>query len=191
MANYLTLPELLNTLTQYVSQKANGTLNISTESNRAITISLEQGNITAIYFGALRGKRAIEEISKIKGGSYRFESSTDENMISHDLPSSQEVIQLLSQGSKSSTSIETTPDEQGEVSTSQKIELSNELKSLFIKFLGPIADMIFDDYFVMDAIQDANAAISASIKMSSEIEDAADAQSFISESEMIIRKILD
>jgi len=190
MPESLTLTKLIDVLSQHVTDKSTGTLHISTESKHAVTIAIDKGTITAIYFGALRGQKALESMTKIQSGTYRFEAASVDDLAPHELPSSAVILQHLRMPSDSSFSDTTDSGHNGNISSAHKAELSEQLKTLLIKYIGPIADMIFDDYFIASSIQSHNSAKAMVVKMSSEIDDSEDAHNFIADAEKIITSVI-
>jgi hypothetical protein len=127
---------------------------IHSNCNHAITIALDKGRIHAIYFGAKRGHKAIPMISSISGGSFRFENSGFIETF-QNLPPTPEILNLLRNphSSNESNSIFPSPISNKEAARKeQKDALCQKLKSLFTKYMGPIAEIVFDD--IADEIGD-------------------------------------
>jgi hypothetical protein len=149
--------EIVETLTKLVDSKQSGMMFVHSECNHAITIALDNGQIHAIYFGANRGRKAISLINRISGGSYRFET-TDYIETSHYLPPTPEILNLLRNpyvGHESKSSFYPPITTKELVIENQKNILSQNLKTLFTKHMGPIAEMLFDD--IVDELGDFSA----------------------------------
>ena len=147
MGENVPYPRLLQVLTDLVDNKSSGTLFIHSDCNHAITFALDAGRIFAIFHGARRGRKAIPLISRISGGSYRFESAGLSG-INHELPSTPEILNLLrtphgnGQTRPAGTSLDA-PD--AKLSDDEKDRLCQQLKGLLAKHIGPIAEMVFED----------------------------------------------
>lgn len=155
MQKNLTLQQLLQVLTDLVEEKRSGTLFIHSTCNHAVTFALDKGRIFAIFHGARRGRKAIPLISQIAGGTYRFESS-ELSGISHDLPPTSEILNQLKTGQTGTydrtDKTAASALAQGGVSNESKDQLCRELKSLLSDYVGPIAEMVFDE--ALDEIGD-------------------------------------
>ncbi|PLY17009.1 MAG: hypothetical protein C0631_00275 [Sedimenticola sp.] len=193
MRDNLTYSELLDVLTGLVDEKTSGTLFIRTDSNHVITIALDAGQIYAMFYSARRGRKAIPLISNIAGGSYKLESSGLKG-ISHDLPSTPEILNLLR---NPHVAEESGPDSGagasgGEITDKNKTILCQELKNLLAEHLGPIAEMVFDD--TVDEAGDfcatpelAQALVS---KLAADIDDADEVEQFKSRAYAAINRML-
>jgi len=190
MAETLTLTQLIDVLSQHVTDKSTGTLHISTESKRAVTIALEKGRIVAIYFGALRGQKALDSMTQILSGSYRFEATSVDDISPHELPSSTDILNHLRMPPTSTSTKTTASDNSGNINTAQMAELSTQLKALLSKYLGPIAEMVFSDYFIADSILNRDSVKAMVVKMASEIDNNDETQHFITDAEKIISSVI-
>jgi hypothetical protein len=132
-------------------------------------------------------------ISRISGGSYRFEK-TEFVEISHDLPKTPEILNLL-RNPDTDSEIKTsyvTPNNKKAITDNLKTTLCQNLKSEFTKYLGPIANVLFDDIAeevgdFFDTPQLAEILIS---KLSEEIENSKQAEAFRIKSHKILNAIL-
>lgn len=147
MEDYLTFSQLLELLTELVDERRSGTLFIRSEANHVITIGLEEGQIIALLYGAKRGQNAIPLICQINTGRYRFESDVLSG-IHQELPTTPEILnQLRSRDSIPAANEvlrDTIPTGSG-ISTEKRDRLCRQLKELLGNYLGPIAQMVFDD----------------------------------------------
>lgn len=194
MSEILPYSQILKMLTDLVDKKAVGVLSIHSDDNHAITIALESGSIHAIYFGANRGLKAISMISGISGGSCRFETS-DLVGGSQELPPTNEILNLLG---GSDTVSEPVPKptssavDEGTINNEIKTVLCKELKDLLTEYMGPIAEIVFDD--TADKVGDfcatpqlARALIN---KLSDEIEETDEADRFRKKAHEVLKKLL-
>jgi len=190
MAETLTLTQLIDVISQHVTGKNTGTLHISTESKRAVTIALEKGRIVAIYFGALRGQKALDSMTKILSGSYRFEATSVDDISPHELPSSTDILNHLRMPPTSTSTETRVSDTNDNINATQKAELSTQLKALLSKYLGPIAEMVFSDYFIADSIRDHDSVKAMVVKMATEIDNSDETHHFIADAEKIISSVI-
>jgi hypothetical protein len=194
MQNNLPYSQILDFLTELIDNKASGTLFIHSESNRAITIALNSGQIHALYFGARRGRRAIPLISDISGGSFRFEQSNLVNT-SHDLPSTPEILNELrnpiNANHSSLTDSSTTFSCDKAINEDKKELLCQELKSLLLQYMGPIAEIVFDD--AVDDIGDfcVTPQLTKDLinKLSEEIDNTAEIEQFRTNAYVVLNNI--
>ena len=146
MTESLTYLQLLEALTQLVNKKASGTMFIRSQCNHAISFCLDSGGISAIHHGPRRGDRAISLIGKIAGGSYRFDASSP-GRLTQDLPPTAKILGRLktSRDTADVPASSSSADGTGSVSAEQKQRICQELKELLTDYLGPIAELVFDD----------------------------------------------
>jgi hypothetical protein len=145
MANKLPFPQVLDVLTDLVDKRSTGTLFIHSDNNHVITLGLDHGKISALYYGPKRGRKAIAPISNVTSGSYRFEAT---GLIGtrQDLPPTPEILNLLREPQTLSVAAPTatTTAAAGSVSQEDKEKICQELKDLLATHLGPIAGIVFD-----------------------------------------------
>lgn len=148
MQKKVALSQIVDFLTELVDNRTSGTLFVHSESNRAITIALDEGKIHALYFGAKRGRKAIPLISSISGGSYRFEVS---NLVDtyQDLPSTREILSLLRNPlivhDAEPADFPTSALNSAATRNEKKEILCLKLKGLLTEHMGPIAEIVFED----------------------------------------------
>lgn len=186
--------QILEILTELVDSETSGTLFIRTEANHAITFALDNGRISAIFYGARRGLKAISLISNISGGSYKFEASNLAG-ISHELPTTPEILNLLrnphpTEGARPATSSPGAGSER--ISEENRNILCQQLKSLLAKHLGPIAEMVFDDTIdeAGDFCSTPELARDLINKLSADIDDATEVEQFRSDAYAAINRVL-
>jgi len=146
MTTSFAYPQLLEILQELIHKRESGMMFIRSECNHLITFALQKGQVTAINFGPRRGDRAIPHIKEISGGTYRFDK---ESQVSapQQLPDIRELMNLLkSNGASPETMNPVGAGAAGRgASDSNSRRFSKELKELLTDYLGPIADVIFDD----------------------------------------------
>ena len=94
MSDYLSNIQLQEILAQLVAGGRSGTLVINSSCNHVITITLDKGQILALYYGPKRGRSAIPLIGRITGGTFRFQE-TLLSVNAQDLPPTSEVLMAL------------------------------------------------------------------------------------------------
>jgi hypothetical protein len=172
---------------------SSGTMFIHSECNHAITIAMTKGRLHAIYFGPKKGRKAITLISRIAGGSFRFEK-TNFIEVSQDLPNTPEILNLLrNPDADSEVKVSySAPNNEKAISDNLKITLCQNLKSEFAKHMGPIADLLFDD--IAEEIGDfcATPQLTENLisKLSEEIEGSTQAEEFKIKSYKILNDII-
>lgn len=142
----LTYQQLMDEVSRLIESKSSGTLFIRSDCNHSITIALESGQISALYFGPRKGRKAIPLTLAISGGSCRF----DPNGLTRepqDLPSTQQVMALLQSKEVASTTMSKSIAEQSDVSWSEEVQqkIFTELQGVLTDHLGPIAGIIFEE----------------------------------------------
>ncbi|MEW8266878.1 MAG: hypothetical protein AB2731_12115 [Candidatus Thiodiazotropha sp.] len=188
-------PQILEFLTDLVDKKASGTLFVHSDSNHVITIALNSGRIHALYYGAKRGRKAIPLISTISGGSFRLEKSSLVETF-HDLPSTPELLNLLRNPHAEKKPKPAASSTEGinnkAIGEDKKDILCQELKSLLVQRMGPIAEIVFDD--AVDEIGDfcATPQLTEDLinKLSEEIDNSAEEAQFRDEAYVTLSKIL-
>jgi hypothetical protein len=194
MQKDISFSKILEFLTDLIDNKTSGTLYVISECNHAGTISLDKGEINAIYFGARRGQKAIPMISNISRGCYRFEGT---NLVerTHELPPTHEILNLLRNPHILNTSSPTasTPANANELITDEnKSRLCRTLKHLLAEHIGPIADMVIDD--AVDEIGDfcSTPQLTQDLidKLSEEIDDNNEVKQFRNKAYAALKDIL-
>ncbi len=158
MTSELTYPELISEIRRLSSEKQNGTIFITSTTGHLARIVLNQGIITYLIFdGSHKGLEAIAYIQAIKLARLQFVGGSFENYQASTLPSTDEILALLSSAKKMTeekvnlpTATEITPK-----TTTKSSDLSNSndlneaieyIKNMLADYIGPIANVICDDY---------------------------------------------
>jgi hypothetical protein len=194
MEDNLSFSQLLDLLTDLVDKKTSGTLFIRSACNHAVTIGLEKGRIYALFYGAKRARNAIPMIGKITSGSYKFESSALTG-IRQELPSTPEILNQLRSRSSSDPTSESLPGVEPlntGISAEKRDRLCQQLKGLLAEYLGPIAQMVFDDAVEESGVfyatpEQANAFIQ---KLTLDIDDAGEVEDFRNKAYEVFDKVL-
>ncbi len=194
MSTNVPYSQILSFLTDLVNKKASGTLFIRSESNHAIMIALDNGQIHKIFFGARRGRKAIPLVRSISGGSCKFEASNLAGN-AHDLPLTPEILNLLRNPdnlneSRPAASPPVTNNK--EVSEANKNILCQELKSLLAGYMGPFADVVFEDAVaeVGDFCSTPELTQDLIEKLSEELDDSTEVEQFRTKAYAVLDKIL-
>jgi hypothetical protein len=157
--DYSVFSEIVVEIGTLCKKKATGTLFVTTRDNRSAQMMLDKGEIVYIFFSSKRGQEALELMSTIRDGRYRFQEGT---AIARrmQLPPTQAILQTLRNGSGL---IEASVRDQAETKASVGSGLSAEQKSVLesclAECIGPMAAIICEDHF--NSVGDLAAAIEA------------------------------
>ncbi len=148
MSDYLSNIQLQEILARLVAEERSGTFVINSACNHVVTIALDNGQIVAVFYGPKRGRPAIPLISRISGGTYRFEDSTF-GLNTQDLPSTTEIVIALQRGSElrvgDFSSQKDGHTQTGQISSAHVQQIYQGLEKILVQYLGPIASMVLDD----------------------------------------------
>jgi hypothetical protein len=153
---YIPFQEIVAELRKLCIQAVTGTLFVATKANRSAQLMLDKGEIVFIYFFNKRGKEALELMSTIRAGRFRFQ----EGAVSRRtlLPPTDTILQALIDGHKISDQ-----DKDIEEPLSTGLNLSQEqktiLESCLAEFIGPMAGIICEDH--LDVAVNLKAAVDA------------------------------
>ncbi len=151
--DYIPFTEIVSELKKLCAQRVTGTMFIATKANRSAQLTLDNGEIVFIYFFNKRGEEALELMSTIRAGRYRFQ----EGAVSRrsPLPSTNVILQSLLGEQKITNQVgENRPSGSG-LSQEQKTVLETCLAG----FIGPMAGIICEDH--LGAATDLHAAVDA------------------------------
>ncbi len=170
---YIPFSEIVSEIAKLCKQKATGTLFVATSDNRSAQMMLDKGEIVYIFFSSKRGEEALQLMSTIHQGRYRFQEG---GVVARrmQLPPTQAVIQSLMQGGSSIAAAASNVRPQkvsngGALSTEQK----TILESCLADCIGPMAAIICEDCF--NSSSDLQTVIEA---LSGEIPSAGQVQKF-------------
>jgi hypothetical protein len=168
--DFIPFPEIVSEIKKLCAERVTGTLFVATKANRSAQIILDHGEIVFLYFFNKKGVEALELMSTIRAGRYRFQQGTDPRR--SPLPSTNAIIQSLASGEK-------VADQGVQVSEKPKTgpglsdEQKNVLESCLAGYIGPMAGIICEDH--LDTVTDIQAAIDA---LAAEIPSPAQAEKF-------------
>ena len=143
--DFIPSSEIILEIGRLCDQKASGTVFIATQDNHIAQIMLDSGEIVFIFFSRKRGQEALDLMTKIREGRYRFQEG---GVVSRgmQLPPTQDILQALSIGSaqvSSSADGAHIPDGNSGLSPQQKTVLETCLADC----IGPMAAIICEDHF--------------------------------------------
>ena len=165
--DYISFQEIVAEIRELCTQRVTGTLFVVTKANRSAQLVLNKGKIVFIYFFNKRGEEALELMSTIRAGRYRFQEGT--NSRRDPLPSTEEILQTLSGVQKNDSQVsEKRPNGHG-ISQEQK----NVLENCLAGYIGPMAGIICEEH--LDVVADLQGAIDALV---AEIPSAEQAEKF-------------
>lgn len=161
---YIPFPEIVAELRKLCIQAVTGTLFVATKANRSAQLILDKGEIVFVYFFNKRGKEALELMSTIRAGRFRFQEGAVSRRT--PLPPTDAILQSLIDGHKISDQ-----DVDIEVPQATGLGLSQEqktiLESCLAEFIGPMAGIICEDHLgVAASLQAAVDALAAEIPSS-------------------------
>ena len=151
--DYIPFSEIVAEIKKLCAQKVSGTLFVATKANRSAQLILDKGEIVFIYFFNKRGEEALELMSTIGAGRYRFQ----EGAVSRrdPLPSTDSILQSLSGGQNIAASASENRSTDFALSQEQK----DVLETCLAGYIGPMAGIICEDH--LDMVADLEAAIDA------------------------------
>lgn len=176
--------QILAVLTDLCGSNRTGTLFITTSDRHAAWFVLQDGKIVSCNYSVKRGRDAIPLLKTIKAGSFRFANGVFGAIARDPLPPTEA---LLSEISPTITGIATpVPDVSRSLATQAPAgvvkvgSLLAEMKKELLKHLGPIAEMLLDDY-IDDHGMPANGgeALAFINAMAKELRNASNAEAFI------------
>jgi len=130
---------------------------ITTMANRSAQVTIESGKIVFVYFFNKRGEEAIELMSTIQAGRYRFQEGAVSRRA--PLPSTEAILQSLLSGQKVAEKVGVKKTSTGPgLSEEQK----NVLETCLAGIIGPMAGIICEDH--LEAAADLQAAINALVE---------------------------
>jgi hypothetical protein len=138
--DYIPFPEIVSELRRLCSARSTGTIFIATKANRSVQMMLDKGEIVFVYFFNKRGEEALELMSTIRAGRYRFQEGAVTRRI--PLPSTDAILQLLLSGQKIVNQV----GEQRPTGPGLSQEQKNVLESCLAGFIGPMAGILCEDY---------------------------------------------
>jgi len=150
---YIPFSEIVSAIEKLCAQKVSGTLFVSTKANRSAQLMLERGEIVFVYFFNKRGEEALELMSTIRAGRYRFQPGAVSRRMA--LPSTDVILANLSGDQQSADQVKGKRPTGPGLSQEQKTVLETALAG----FIGPMAGIICEDHF--DRVADLQAAIDA------------------------------
>jgi len=151
--DYIPFVEIVAALKKLCVQRATGTLFVATKANRSAQVILDRGEIVFLYFFNKRGQEALELMSTIRAGRYRFQ----EGPVSRRsvLPSTDALLQSLISGEK----FVDQAGEQQSIGPGLTKEQKNILETCLAGYIGPMAGIICEDH--LGAAADLDSAIDA------------------------------
>lgn len=151
--DYIPFPEIVSELKKLCTQRVTGTVFIATKANRSAQVILDKGEIVFIYFFNKRGEEALELMSTIRAGRYRFQEGGVTRR--SPLPSTDAILQSLLSGQKVIDQV----TEQRLNGPGLSQEQKNVLETCLAGYIGPMAGIICEDH--LGVASDLQAAIDA------------------------------
>ncbi|MFT5421799.1 MAG: hypothetical protein ACI9D5_002558 [Candidatus Endobugula sp.] len=142
--------------------KATGGLFLLDEHKKLLQIYFAQGDMVSIKTRNLHGKDALKELMGMKPIKFQFHDGAETHNI-ESIPSTKDIIQQLSATKNENNQQKLLPD-----------HLEDKARDLFVEYVGPIADVIFEEQIERSASLD-----NLIHTLSSYIEDDKDKRAFI------------
>lgn len=155
--DYIHYSEITLEIGRLSDQKASGTVFIATRDNHIAQMMLDRGEIVFIFFAGKRGQEALNLLTGIREGRYRFQEG---GAVSRGmpLPPTRDILLALSSGPAQTPSSSAegahAPEGKG-LSAAQKTLLETCLADC----IGPMAAIICEDHF--DSAGNFQAAVDA------------------------------
>ena len=143
--DYKPLKDIVDEIGRLHRSRATGTLFVATGSNKSAQILFEDGDITSIYFFNRHGRDALEKMSTIKVGRYRFQEGFTPVRKRVDLPDTSVIIDKLKSFCGAEPSSETVQfsGPGGGITEEEKSVLEKSL----VEYIGPMAAIVCEDFF--------------------------------------------
>jgi hypothetical protein len=154
---YIPFPEIVDELRRLCIQAVTGTLFVATRANRSAQLILDKGEIVFVYFFNKRGKEALELMSTIRAGRFRFQEGTVTRRT--PLPPTDAILKSLIDGHKIADHPQDIEHKQAGGGSGLNQEQKTVLESCLAGFIGPMAGIICEDH--LDVAVNLQAAIDA------------------------------
>ncbi|WP_457575954.1 DUF4388 domain-containing protein [Desulfomarina sp.] len=143
--DYKPLKDIVDEIGRLYRSRATGTLFVATGANKSAQILFKDGDITSIYFFNRHGRDALEKMSTIKVGRYRFQKGFTPGRKRADLPDTDVIIERLTGfcGVESPPETVRSSGPGGGISEEDKSVLEKSL----VEYIGPMAAIVCEDYF--------------------------------------------
>lgn len=166
--DYIPFPEVVAEIERLSARRATGTMFIATKANRSAQLMLNRGKIVFIYFFNKRGEEALELMSTIQAGRFRFQEGTVSRRM--DLPPTDAILKAL--GSGQQMVVENSGQQQSSATLLSQ-EQKTTLETCLAGFIGPMAGIVCEDH--LQSAADLEQAINA---LAEEIPSSVQAQKF-------------
>ena len=173
-----------------VAKRRTGTLYINSDDRHVVTFALDRGRISGVYHGPKRGRKALDSIAGLGGGTYHFEQVEQMSLPSQDIPATEELIEQIRTGLRAAPA---GPEGGGTPASPAHIDrFRTELRQLLTSYVGPIAGMVVDDCCREADSSSTNAVQAHTIigKLSEEIADQSEARRFEQEARVLAKRLL-
>ena len=143
--DYRPLKDIVDEIGKLCRNRATGTLFVATGANQSARILFENGEITSIYFFNRHGREALEKMSVIEVGRYRFQDGFTPVRKRMDLPDTAVILEKLESfcGIESAADVVQTSGSGRRLTEEQKSVLEQSL----VEYIGPMAAIVCEEYF--------------------------------------------
>ncbi len=148
--------------------KATGGLFLLDDKKKLLQLYFVNGTIVSLKTRSMSGKDALLELANMRPIKFQFHDGAETR--NHDeIPSTDKIISELTESKTRSNQQRAVPE-----------RVENQARDLFIEYVGPIADVIFEEQ-----IERSESLDSLIITLSAYIENDKDKKSFIHEAQSI------
>jgi hypothetical protein len=150
------------------NSKATGGLFLLDEAKKLLQIYFLNGEMISIKTRNITGSEALEELTRMKPIKFQFHDGAETRNLDK-IPSTENIISRLIETKNQSNQQRSVPE-----------HFEEQVRDLFVEYVGPIADVIFEEQIETSTSLDNLITV-----LSTYIEDTKDKESFISKASII------
>lgn len=154
--------DTIKLITEKHTSDATGALFLLDDKQRLVQIYFTQGEISFIKSRSMSGRDAVSELASMKPIKFQFHDGA-ESRFKSELPSTTNIIDILSEVKSEINQKQLLPD-----------HVEDKARELFVDYVGPIADVIFEEQ-----IEKSHSLDSLISTLSSYIDNDGDKRAFI------------
>jgi len=124
---------IIDIITKKWKSKTTGALFLLDSNQKLIQIYFVDGEMVSIKSRSISGRDAIEELGEMRAIKFQFHDGA-ETRNNDKLPSTENIISMLSNTKQVNNQKQLLPD-----------HIEEKARELFMDFVGPIADLIFEE----------------------------------------------
>lgn len=130
--------DIVSQIKSYWSQKSTGALLLKLSNDKLLQLFFEKGELQSIKYHGLSGMEALKHISSVVAVKSQFHEGAISRIV-NDLPDTSDIINMINDGSFGQQS--------GGAKSATYISAEHKalIESIFTEYVGPIADLIFNE----------------------------------------------